>query len=174
VAEIMGAELLVKCLIKEGVRYVFGVPGDQCNPITDAIHRLGRDAGLEFVMTRHEQAAAHMADAWARVTGQPGVCLATVGPGVADLVPGVYPAYADSIPLIVLGAQNQTWRSYPEHHQVAGAGELRTAHSPPDPVGLPRCSFRSPRPGLPGPRTNIPHFPLTTTARSNRPPVIPT
>ena len=123
-AEIMGAELLVKCLIKEGVRHVFGVPGDQCNPITDAIHRLGRDAGLEFVMTRHEQAAAHMADAWARVTGQPGVCLATVGPGVADLVPGVYPAYADSIPLIVLGAQNQTWRSYPEHGSMQALDQI--------------------------------------------------
>jgi acetolactate synthase-1/2/3 large subunit len=55
-----------------------------------------------------------MADAWARVTGSPGVCLATVGPGVADLVPGVYPAFADSVPMIVLGAQNQTWRCYPE------------------------------------------------------------
>jgi len=123
-AEIMGAELLVKCLIKEGVRYVFGVPGDQCNPITDAIHRFGREAGLEFVMTRHEQAAAHIADAWARVTGRPGVCLATVGPGVADLVPGVYPAYADSIPLIVLGAQNQTWRSYPEHGSMQALDQV--------------------------------------------------
>ncbi|MDD1652858.1 MAG: thiamine pyrophosphate-binding protein, partial [Methanomicrobiales archaeon] len=109
-----GAETLVRCLISEGVNYVFGIPGDQCNPITDAIHRLGRDEGLRFITTRHEQAAAHMADAWARVTGNPGVCLATVGPGVADLVPGVYPAFADSVPMIVLGAQNQTWRCYPE------------------------------------------------------------
>ncbi len=109
-----GADTLVRCLISEGVNYVFGIPGDQCNPITDAIHRLGRDEGLRFITTRHEQAAAHMADAWARVTGKPGVCLATVGPGVADLVPGVYPAFADSVPMIVLGAQNQTWRCYPE------------------------------------------------------------
>jgi acetolactate synthase-1/2/3 large subunit len=70
---------------------------------------------MKFITTRHEQAAAHMADAWARVTGEPGVCLGTVGPGVADLVPGVYAAWADSVPIIVLGAQNQTWRSYPEH-----------------------------------------------------------
>jgi acetolactate synthase-1/2/3 large subunit len=109
-----GAEALARCLIEEGVRYVFGIPGDQCNPITDAIFRLGGETGMKFVTARHEQAAAHMADAWARVTGEPGVCLGTVGPGVADLVPGVYSAWADSIPLVVLGAQNQTWRSYPE------------------------------------------------------------
>jgi acetolactate synthase-1/2/3 large subunit len=114
-AVISGAEALVRYLIEEGVRYVFGIPGDQCNPITDAICRLGPEVGLKFVTTRHEQAAAHMADAWARVTGQPGVCLGTVGPGVADLVPGVYPAWADSVPLVVLGAQTQTWRCYPEH-----------------------------------------------------------
>ena len=111
---IMGGELLVRCLIQEGVRYVFGIPGGQLCPILDSIRRLGPDAGLTFVMTRHEEAAAHMADAYARVSGQPGVCIGTVGPGAANLVPGVYPAWADSIPLVVLTAQNQTWKSYPE------------------------------------------------------------
>ncbi len=119
-----GAEALVHCLIKEGVQCVFGIPGDQCNPITDAIYRLGSKAGLRFVTTRHEQAAAHMADAWARVTGQPGVCLGTVGPGVADLVPGVYAAWADSVPIIVLGAQNQTWRCYPEHGSMQALDQV--------------------------------------------------
>ncbi|MFH1241445.1 MAG: thiamine pyrophosphate-binding protein [Pseudomonadota bacterium] len=119
-----GAEVLVHCLIAEGVRYVFGIPGDQCGPITDAIYRIGHEAGLEFITTRHEQAAAHMADAWARVTGQPGVCLATVGPGVADLVPGVYTAWADSIPMVVLGAQNQTWRIYPEHGSMQALDQV--------------------------------------------------
>jgi len=123
-AEISGADALVRCLIEEGVRYVFGIPGDQTNPITDAIHRFGREAGLDFVMTRHEQAAAHMADAWARVTGEPGVCLGTVGPGVADLVPGVYPAWADSVPMVVLGAQNQTWRIYPEHGSMQSLDQI--------------------------------------------------
>jgi acetolactate synthase-1/2/3 large subunit len=113
---INGGEALVRCLIEEGVRYVFGIPGHpQLTPITDAIYRLGDDAGIKFITTRHEQAAAHMADAWARVTGEPGVCLGTAGPGVADLVPGVYAAWADSIPMVVLGSQNQTWRSYPDH-----------------------------------------------------------
>lgn len=110
----MGGELLVKCLIQEGVSYVFGIPGGQLCPILDGIRRFGPDAGLAFVMTRHEEAAAHMADAYARVSGQPGVCIGTVGPGAANLVPGVYPAWADSIPLVVLTAQNQTWKSYPE------------------------------------------------------------
>ncbi|MGD2126334.1 MAG: thiamine pyrophosphate-binding protein [Desulfobacteraceae bacterium] len=122
--EMRGAEALVRCLLAEGVRYVFGIPGDQCGPITDAIQRLGSEAGLEFITTRHEQAAAHMADAWARVTGQPGVCLATVGPGVADLVPGVYTAWADSIPVLVLGAQNQTWRIYPEHGSMQSLDQV--------------------------------------------------
>jgi acetolactate synthase-1/2/3 large subunit len=119
-----GAEALVRCLIAEGVGCVFGIPGDQCNPITDAMYRLGSEAGLRFVATRHEQAAAHMADAWARVTGRPGVCLATVGPGVADLVPGVYTAWADSVPMVVLGAQNQTWRCYPEHGSMQSLDQI--------------------------------------------------
>lgn len=119
-----GAEVLVEHLMAEGVRCVFGIPGDQCNPITDAIYRLGRERGLRFVSARHEQAAAHMADAWARATGQPGVCLGTVGPGVADLVPGVYTAFADSIPMVVLGAQNQTWRCYPEHGSMQALDQI--------------------------------------------------
>jgi acetolactate synthase-1/2/3 large subunit len=123
-AAISGAEALVRCLIQEGVRYVFGIPGDQSNPITDFIYRLGPKAGLKFVTARHEQAAAHMADAWARVTGEPGVCLATVGPGVADLVPGVYAAWADSVPMIVLGAQNQTWRCYPEQGSMQSLDQV--------------------------------------------------
>jgi acetolactate synthase-1/2/3 large subunit len=113
-SQVMGAELLVQCLIQEEVQFVFGIPGGQLCPILDAIRRLGADAGLQFIMTRHEQAAAHMADAYARVTGRPSVCVGTVGPGAADLVPGVYAAWADSIPMVVLTAQNQSWKSYPE------------------------------------------------------------
>src|SRR5512139_816430 len=120
----MGSDVLVKCLLQENVRFVFGIPGGQLCPILDAIRRFGADAGLQFIMTRHEQAAAHMADAWARVTGQPGVCLGTVGPGVADLVPGVYPAWADSIPIVVLGAQNQTWRCYPDTGSSQGLAQV--------------------------------------------------
>lgn len=120
----MGADLLVKCLIQERVRFVFGIPGGQLCPILDAIRRLGSEAGLQFIMTRHEQAAAHMADAYARVTGEPGVCLGTVGPGAADLVPGVYAAWADSIPLVVLTAQNQGWKSYPERGSMQSLDQI--------------------------------------------------
>lgn len=120
----IGAELLVRCLIQEEVRYIFGIPGGQLCPILDAVRRIGPAAGLDFVMTRHEQAAAHMADAYARVSGQPGVCMGTVGPGAADLVPGVYAAWADSIPLIVLAAQNQTWKSYPERGSMQSLNQV--------------------------------------------------
>jgi len=122
---VMGADVLVKCLIQEDVRFVFGIPGGQLCPILDAIRRFGADAGLQFIMTRHEQAAAHMADAYARVTGRPGVCLGTVGPGAADLVPGVYAAWADSIPMVVLTAQNQTWKSYPEHGSMQSLDQIK-------------------------------------------------
>jgi acetolactate synthase I/II/III large subunit len=123
-SKIMGGELLLRCLAKEGVRVVFGVPGGQLCPFLDAIGRLGPELGVEFVMTRHEQAAAHMADAYARVTGRPGVCLGTVGPGAADLVPGVYPAFADSIPMVVIAAQNQSWASYPDHGSAQALAQV--------------------------------------------------
>lgn len=113
-ARMTGAEVLLECLLKEGIRYIFGVPGAQPTPLTDAIHRW-RGRGVDFVMVRHEQAAAHMADAWTRVTGEPGVCLGTLGPGAADLVPGVATAWAESSPVIVLTAQSQSWRAYPSH-----------------------------------------------------------
>jgi acetolactate synthase-1/2/3 large subunit len=123
-SKVMGADLLVKCLIQEGVRFVFGIPGGQLCPILDGIRRLGGEAGLQFVMTRHEQAAAHRADAYARVTGQPGVCMGTIGPGAADLVPGVYAAWADSIPMVVLTAQNQSWKSYPERGSMQALDQI--------------------------------------------------
>jgi len=110
-ARITGGEVLKRCLIQEGVRYIFGVPGDQLYPLLDAIYK---DKRIEFITMRHEAAAAHAADAWARTTGQPGVCVGTVGPGAANLVGGVYPAFADGIPIIVITAQNQSWRSYPD------------------------------------------------------------
>ena len=116
-----GGEILAKCLEEEGVRYVFGVPGDQLYPLLDAIYKSEK---IEFITFRHEQAAAHTADAWARATGEPGVCLGTVGPGAADLVPGVYPAFADSIPMIILCAQNQSWRIYPDHGSTQGLNQV--------------------------------------------------
>jgi acetolactate synthase-1/2/3 large subunit len=120
-ARLTGGEVLKRYLVQENVRYVFGVPGDQLYPILDAIYK---DKRIKFITTRHEAAAAHAADAWARATEEPGVCLGTVGPGAANLVGGVYPAFADSIPIIVITAQNQTWRSYPDHGSTQGLDQL--------------------------------------------------
>ncbi|MFX0006619.1 MAG: thiamine pyrophosphate-binding protein [Promethearchaeota archaeon] len=100
-----GGDLVVKCLIKEGITKIFGLVGGELLRIYDAIERWGRDQGIDTVMVRHEQAGGHMADAWARSTGEIGVCLGTVGPGVTHLVPAVAAANADSIPLLVIGAQ---------------------------------------------------------------------
>jgi acetolactate synthase-1/2/3 large subunit len=124
VAKLLGADVLVQCLLQEEVRYVFGVPGAQPTTFTDAIARFGRERGIDFIMTRHEQAAAHMADAYARLTRKPGVCLGTVGPGAVDLVPGVYEAYVNSVPMLVLTAQNQTWRSYPDHGSIQACNQM--------------------------------------------------
>ena len=100
-----GGDLTVKCLLKEGVTKIFGIVGGELLQIYDAIERWGREQGIDTVMVRHEQAGGHMADAWARATGEIGVCLGTVGPGVTHLVPAVATANADSIPLLVIGAQ---------------------------------------------------------------------
>ncbi|MGQ4872908.1 MAG: thiamine pyrophosphate-binding protein [Promethearchaeota archaeon] len=100
-----GGDLLVECLLKEGVTKIFGLVGGELLRIYDAIERWGREKGIDTVMVRHEQAGGHMADAWARTTGEIGVCLGTAGPGVTHLVPAVAAAWADSIPLLVIGAQ---------------------------------------------------------------------
>jgi len=107
-----GAEILVQCLESEKIKYVFGVPGGELTPILDALRS---NEHVDFILTRHEQAAAHMADAYFRVSGKLAAALGTVGPGAADLVPGVYPAYADGIPMVVITAQHQLWKSYPTH-----------------------------------------------------------
>jgi acetolactate synthase-1/2/3 large subunit len=112
--KISGSEALLKALLAENVRYIFGIPGGQWIPFLDAIHRLGRKQGLEFIMTRHEQAAAHMADAYSRLTNEVGVCLGTVGPGAVDLVPGVYEAFSESSALLALTVQVQSWKAYPD------------------------------------------------------------
>ncbi|MFX1587982.1 MAG: thiamine pyrophosphate-binding protein [Promethearchaeota archaeon] len=100
-----GGDLLVKCLINEGITKMFGIVGGELTRIYDAIERWGREEGIDTVMVRHEQAGGHMADAWARTTGKIGVCLGTAGPGVSHLIPAVAAANADSIPMLVIGAQ---------------------------------------------------------------------
>ncbi|MFW9916002.1 MAG: thiamine pyrophosphate-binding protein [Candidatus Thorarchaeota archaeon] len=120
--KLSGGELLIKCLLEEDVKFIFGVPGDQPYPIMDACYE--HEDKIRWITFRHEAAAAHAADAYARITGSPGVCLGTVGPGAANLIPGVYAAYADSIPMIVLTAQNQSWKSYPDHGSMQALDQL--------------------------------------------------
>jgi acetolactate synthase-1/2/3 large subunit len=120
-SRVTGGEILKRCLLAERVRYVFGVPGDQLYPVLDAIKK---DERIDFITTHHEASAAHMADAWARLTGEIGVCMATVGPGAANIVGGVYPAYAEGIPLLIITAQNQTWRIYPDHGSMQALDQI--------------------------------------------------
>jgi len=103
--KINGGDVLIKCLLKEKVKYMFGIPGGQFLNMYDAIYRWGKEQGIETILFRHEQAAAHAADAWARVSNTPGVCFGTVGPGALHLVPGVATAWADNIPIIAIVPQ---------------------------------------------------------------------
>lgn len=102
---INGGDILIKCLLEENVKYMFGIPGGQLLSMYDAVYRWGREKGINTVMFRHEQAAAHAADAWARITNTPGVCFGTVGPGALHLVPGVGAAWADNIPVVAIVPQ---------------------------------------------------------------------
>jgi len=99
---INGGDVLIKCLLKENVKYLFGIPGGQFLNMYDAIYKWGREQGINTVLFRHEAAAAHAADAWARVTNTPGICFGTVGPGATNLISGVGAAWADNIPVIAI------------------------------------------------------------------------
>ena len=83
--KLRSAELLVKCLEHEGVEYIFGIPGEENIAVMDAL----LDSPIQFIITRHEQAAAFMADVYGRLTGRAGVCMSTLGPGATNLVTGV-------------------------------------------------------------------------------------
>jgi acetolactate synthase-1/2/3 large subunit len=96
-----GAEVIIQCLIREGVEYVFGYPGGAAIPLFDALV----DANIKLVLVRHEQGATHMADGYARATGKPGVVLVTSGPGATNTVTGILTAQMDSSPIIVLCGQ---------------------------------------------------------------------
>jgi len=102
---INGGDVLIKALLEEDIKYLFGIIGGQFLTMFDAVYKWGREKGINTVMFRHEQAAAHAADAWARVTNKPGICFGTVGPGATQLVPGVGAAWSDNIPMIVLVPQ---------------------------------------------------------------------
>ncbi len=107
------AELIVQCLEHEGVRYVFGIPGEENIYLTDALSR----STIRYVLVRHEQAASFMAEIYGRLTGRAGVCSATLGPGAINLLLGTADAYTNSTPVVALSAQVGLNRIYKESHQ---------------------------------------------------------
>lgn len=109
------ADLVVECLVNEGVEVVFGIPGEENIPLLEAIERNGN---IRFVLTRHEQGAGFMAATYAHITGKPGVCLATLGPGALNLTLPVAQANASTTPLVAICAQGNVSRLYKESHQI--------------------------------------------------------
>ena len=103
--ELNGADIVVRCLIEEGVDHVFGYPGGAVLYIYDAIYKQDK---FQHVLVRHEQAAVHAADAYSRSSQKTGVCLVTSGPGVTNAVTGIATAYMDSIPMVILSGQVPT------------------------------------------------------------------
>lgn len=112
-SERSASDLLVECLRAEGVDRVFGIPGEETLDLNASM----QDSGIEFVPVRHEQAAALMAGMVGRLTGRPGVCLSTLGPGATNLLTGVADAFLDHAPIVVLTGQAGTERMHKESHQ---------------------------------------------------------
>jgi acetolactate synthase-1/2/3 large subunit len=104
-AEVLGAEILVRSLIEEQVQYIWGYPGGAVLYIYDALYKQDK---MQHVLVRHEQAAVHAADGYARATGEVGVALVTSGPGVTNAVTGIATAYMDSIPMVIITGQVPT------------------------------------------------------------------
>jgi acetolactate synthase I/II/III large subunit len=109
------SDLLVKCLENEGVEYIFGVPGEEN---ANFMLSLEDSKQIRFVLTRHEQGAAFMAEIYGRLTGNPAGCLGTLGPGATNLITGVADANMDRAPLIALTGQGSTNRLHKESHQI--------------------------------------------------------
>ena len=104
--KITGAEIIVECLIEEGVDTVFGYPGGQVIPLYDALYK--NRSRIHHILTAHEQGASHAADGYSRSTGKVGVCIATSGPGATNLVTGIATAYMDSSPIVAITGQVPT------------------------------------------------------------------
>jgi len=115
------SDLFVKCLEEEGIEYVFGVPGEEN---ADFMMSLEQSETIRFVLTRHEQGAAFMAEVYGRLTGNPAVCLGTLGPGATNLITGVADANMDRAPVVVLTGQGATSRLHKESHQIMDAVDM--------------------------------------------------
>jgi acetolactate synthase-1/2/3 large subunit len=112
-AERKASDVFVECLEAEGVRYVFGIPGEETLDLSESL----ASSSIQFVPVRHEQGGAYMADAYGRLTGRAGVCLGTLGPGATNLVTAVADAFLDRAPLVALTGQSDLERMHKESHQ---------------------------------------------------------
>jgi acetolactate synthase I/II/III large subunit len=146
--------LIVKCLENEGVKYVFGIPGEENIHFIDALN----GSSIRFILVHHEQAASFMADMYGRVTGKAGVCSATVGPGAINLLLGTADAHTDSVPLVAISAQVGLNREYKETHQFVDlvsmfkpvtkwAAEIKTPSAVPEMVRKAFKVAQTERPG---------------------------
>lgn len=127
--KISGADILINCLLEQGVDTVFGYPGGAVLDIYDALYRSGK---INHILTAHEQGAAHAADGYARVTGKVGVCFATSGPGATNLVTGIATAYMDSIPMVAVTGNvglNNLGRDSFQEVDIAGITMPITKHN---------------------------------------------
>lgn len=125
---ISGAEIMVKCLEAEGVNVVFGYPGAAICPFYDFLYQ----SQIKHVLVRQEQNSAHAANGYARASGKPGVCIATSGPGATNLITGIATAYMDSIPMVAITGQVNSWllgRDVFQEADITGACEPFTKHS---------------------------------------------
>lgn len=117
-----GAQLLVECLASQGVQYIFGIPGAKIDPVFDALV----DGGPQLVLCHHEQNAAFMAAVIGRLTGRPGVCLATSGPGTSNLVTGLATATSEGDPVIaIVGTVDRSMRLKRTHQSLKGSEMMR-------------------------------------------------
>ncbi len=113
VSERRASDVFVECLEAEGVRHVFGIPGEETLDLNESLE----NSSVAFVPVRHEQGGAYMADAYGRLTGRAGVCLGTLGPGATNLITAVADAYLDRAPLVALTGQGDLERMHKESHQ---------------------------------------------------------
>lgn len=184
-----GAQIIIDALIQEKVKVLFGYPGGVVIPIFDVLYNTEE---ITFVLTRHEQAAAHAADGYARATGEVGVCIATSGPGATNLVTGIATAYLDSIPVVAITGQVASPLLGTDAFQeadIVGITQSITKHNflvknIEELPTLLKQSFHIARTGRPGPvLIDIPvdvsravldnyHYPQSVAIRSYRPNVV--
>ncbi|MFP4483254.1 MAG: biosynthetic-type acetolactate synthase large subunit [Spirochaetaceae bacterium] len=150
-----GAQAIVDVIEQEGVDYIFGLPGGAAIPIFDALV----DSSIKFILTRHEQGAAHMADGFARSSGKPGVVLVTSGPGATNTITGILTAHMDSVPMVIITGQQTTTNLGLDAFQEADVSGIsfpvvKHSYLLKDPDDVPRVvreAFHVAQTGRPGP-----------------------